>query len=167
MGDKTRYCSLIIMGLLSLSTQVVLAGTQGAVKPTKLYQPLATFTIGPDFVNPGQAQTLTILPPFQNTYTEEQASQTVADAGAFVGLERKFNDKLSIQLGVSGYVDAQITPKGSVWQFTLPEFEDLSYAYHIHHTRVMATTKLLTTISLYPMLHGEFIEAPPKCLVLI
>ena len=46
-----------------------------------------------------------------------------------------------------------MTPKGTVWQFRSPEFEDLSYAYHISHGRVMATTKLLTTISPYQALH--------------
>ncbi len=142
------------MALANLSLPIMATGRdRGTFLDRSHYTPLATFTIGPDFLNPGQAQTLTLLPPFQNTYTKGITSQTAADAGAFVGLERKFYDKLWVQLGVSGYVDAQITPKGSVWQFTLPEFEDLGYAYHIHHSRFMATTKLLTTISLYPLLH--------------
>lgn len=51
-----------------------------------------------------------------------------------------------------------MTIKGDVWQFALPEFDDLSYTYHIHHARVMASAKLLTTLiqpSLHPYVSGE------------
>jgi len=121
---------------------------------------LVTFTIGPDFVNVGQAHTLTLLPPFQNHYTRADAFQTVTDAGIFAGVERNISDRFAMQLGVAGYaVDTEITPRGTVWQFANPAFENLSYFYNIDHTRLMATTKLLTTVanyhSLHPYLTGE------------
>lgn len=117
------------------------------------YIPLVTLTVGPDFVQKGQAQTLSLLPPFQNHYTNTNSATTVVDAGAFVGVERVFNDKLWVQLGVSGYVDSQINPQGHVWLTGVPEFDALTYSYNVHHTRVMAEGKFLTTFSRYPTLH--------------
>jgi len=141
------------IGLAALSIQVA-AGTEGEVGPAALlYQPLVTLTIGPDFVQQGQAQTLSLLPPFQNYYTNTNSSTTVADAGAFIGIERVFNDKLWAQLGVSGYVDSQISPQGHVWLTGSPTFDALAYSYNVHHTRVMAEGKFLTTFSQYQAIH--------------
>ena len=156
MVDHTIRRFLAIMGLLTASTHAVLAGTEGNVGPMGekvLYRPLATFTIGPDFVQKGRAQTLTLLPPFQNHYTNTNSSTTVTDAGMFIGVERIFCDKLWVQLGASGYVDAQISPEGHVWNFASPQFDTLSFAYTVHHTRVMAEGKFLTTLNRYQALH--------------
>lgn len=138
---------------LSLFSEYLCAGTMGPVATPSQWVPVITATAGPDFVNPGKSQTLTLLPPFQNHYTKDNASQTVTDVGGFVGVERVLTEKLSAQLGVSGYWDSQMTIKGDVWQFALPEFDDLSYTYRIHHARVMAATKLITTLSQYSFLH--------------
>lgn len=123
-----------------------------------MYQPLATFAIGPDFVQKGHAQTLSLLPPFQNHYTNTKHSGTVADAGVFIGFEHALNDRLWAQLGVAGYVDEQITPKGHVWRFASPAFDTLSYAYQVHHTRAIVEGKLLTSInqsqSIHPYVSG-------------
>lgn len=154
-GNKTHATAAII-GLLTLGSQGTQSGTQGDVSSVvnqHLYQPLATLTIGPDFVQKGQAQTISLLPPFHNHYTNTNGSTTVADAGAFVGVERVLSDKLWVQLGVSGYVVAQISPDGHVWRFGSPEFDTLVYSYHIHHTRVMAEGKFLTTLIRYQALH--------------
>lgn len=150
-GMLMKYVVVLPLIMTILSSAQSTAGTKGAMT-TEDWRWVGTFTVGPDFINSGETQTLSLLPPFQNTYTKGSASQAIADVGGFIGIEQKFNKKLSAQLGISGYVDAQITPKGTIWQFTRPEFEDLSYAYHIHHRRVMATSKLLTTISQYPRL---------------
>lgn len=146
-----KYTRAVFMLVATLSSAQSIAGIMEPIVATQRW--VSTLTIGADFVNPGQTQTLMLLPPFQNTYTKGNNSQTLTDAGGFVGIEREFNDKLSVQLGVSGYIDEQITLKGSIWQFTLPEFDDLNYKYHIRHARVMATTKLLTTIPQYSQIH--------------
>lgn len=147
-------------GLLILGSQGALAGAMGDVQSrTSLYQPLATVTIGPDFVQTGRAQTLTLLSPFQNHYTATHRSQTATDFGAFVGVERTFSPSLSTQLGASVYIDSQLTAKGHVWQFGVPKFDNFIYGYHIKPVRAMLTSKLLTTFpnhhSLHPYLSGE------------
>ena len=120
------------------------------------YTPLVTYTIGPDFVPVGQAQSLTLLPPFQNYYTDNSGTATVADAGGFFGIERRINDYFLVQLGVAGYVDAQLSAKGDVWQFGVPLFDTLGYSYDIHHSRVMFESKLLTTLPHYQAVHPYF-----------
>lgn len=150
--DKRIYNTLVAIGLLSISTQASIAGTLGEINQ-RLYQPLATFTIGPDFVQKGRTQTLSLLPPFQNHYTNTNSATTVVDAGAFIGIERVFTDRLWVQLGVSGYVDEQISPQGQVWLFASPEFNTLAYGYNIHHTRVMAEGKFLTSFGSYQAVH--------------
>lgn len=151
--NKPTHCFWLGVGLAVLSTQAG-AGTEGEARPVaRLYQPLATFTIGPDFVQKGRAQTLSPLPPFEKHYTNTDNSTMVADVGAFIGIERAFNDKLSVQLGVSSYVDSQISPEGHVWLFASPEFDTLGYSYNVHHARVMAEGKFLTTLSRYQTVH--------------
>lgn len=154
LTKPTSYFLLTATGLFILGSQASLAGTMGGIEAIPfVYQPLATFTIGPDFVQKGRAQTLTLLPPFENHYTATHRSQTTADFGAFLGVERSFSPSLSAQIGTSVYIDDRLTPKGHVWQFGVPKFDNFTYAYHIQPVRVMLTSKLLTTLSNYQSLH--------------
>ena len=148
---KPMCCFWLGIGLTAFGPQA-LSGTEGEPE-SMLYHPLVTLTVGPDFVRQGRAETLSLLPPFANYYTNTNSSTTVFDGGVFVGVERAFSDKLWVQLGVSAYRDTQMNPKGHVWLFTLPEFDNLSYAYHIQHTRVMAEGKFLTSLCSYQALH--------------
>lgn len=149
--------ALFVILATSYLCNTVFAGTMEALEPSPRGMKVITVTIGPDFVNPGQQQTLTLLPPFQNHYTKSTASAAVTDIGGFVGVEQVFSKKISIQFGASGYCDSSMTVRGDVWQFASPVFDDLSYSYHIHHARVMLATKLLATITfaLRPYISGE------------
>jgi len=57
---------------------------------------------------------------------------------------------------VAGYVDAQLSPEGDVWQFAVPLFDTLAYSYNIHHSRVVFASKLLTTLPRYQTIHPYF-----------
>ena len=158
--DKRTYRQAMLL-LTGLSSSIAFSANQPnnflhSLIDVKQYTPLVTLTVGPDFVQAGQAQALTLLPPFQYYYTNNSGTATVADAGGFVGVERFVTDYLSVQLGVAGYVDAQLTPQGDVWQFGVPLFDTLSYAYKVHHSRVMFSSKLLTTIPRYQTVHPYF-----------
>ncbi len=160
LTKPTSYFWITATGLLILGSQVTRAGTMGDIESrAPQYQPLATLTIGPDFVQTGRAQTLTLLPPFQNHYTTTHRSQTATDFGAFVGVERAISPSLSAQLGAAAYIDTQLTTKGHVWQFGVPKFDNFTYGYHIKPIRAMLTSKLLTTLpnkpSLHPYVSGE------------
>ena len=122
----------------------------------KQYTPVITLTIGPDFINKGPAQTLTILPPFQKHYTVNGSGYTETDGGGFIGLERVITERLSVQFGVAGYGDTGFNSSGDVWQFAQPQFANVAYTYKVHHSRVMFANKLLTTVPQYKAIHPYF-----------
>ena len=158
--DKGKRRQLLTL-LTGLSSSIVFSANQTnsfihSVVALKQYKPLVMLTVGTDFVQAGQAQALTLNPSFQNYYTNNSTTATVADAGGFVGVERVLTDYLSVQIGVAGYVNAELTPQGDVWQFAVPLFDTLSYSYSVHHSRVMFSSKLLTTVPCYQTVHPYF-----------
>ena len=90
-------------------------------------RPLFTFSLGPDFMKHGRAQTRSLYPPFENYYTNQNSAATVIDGGIFVGIEHALTDKVGIQYGVAGYTDAKLKPQGDVWLFGSPLFDILAY----------------------------------------
>ncbi len=156
MLDSRRSVAILLSSLLSMYTQSSFASLAACLFDWNLYRPMLALNLGPDFVKVGRAQTLTLLPPFQNHYTSANASANVVDGGIFLGLERLITDELYADFGISGYADGQLTPKGDVWQFGLPEFSDLYYSYHIQHSRVMFTNKLLVSSLSFEGIHPYF-----------
>ena len=144
------------LGLAVLSTHSAAATDDFFGPEAPVYHALVSFSIGPDFVNKGQAQTLTPIPPFEKYYTNTNPTATVVDGGTFLGVERVFNDQLWAQLGLSGYVDYLFNTQGNVWLFADPEFDTLSYKYHVRHSRAMLEGKILTTFNPQPALHPYF-----------
>ena len=105
--------------------------------------PLITFSVGPDFIQQGRAQTLSLYPPFENDYTNKKNAATVIDGGIFVGIERGLTDKIRLQYGIAGYTDAALKPQGDVWLFGSPLFDTLAYQYNVRHSRVVTEGKFL------------------------
>lgn len=154
--NKAHTLLLVAAGLLVLGTQTTRACTEeGCLGSDEPLRPLVTFTLGPDYMQKRQSQTIALLPPFQNSYTNTNTKPTMefADAGIFVGVESALNDRLRAQLGVSGYADSQLKIQGRVWQFGLPQFETLAYSYKVQHKRAMLEGKFLTSFRGYRMLH--------------
>ena len=153
MGAVTaKKSGSLLAGLLMLSSKVTLAASLQAGDPSSVsqtlfnleeYRALATVTLGPDFIQRGQSQTLTLLPPFQNHYTTDSPTEVVFDGGLFLGAERALTSRFSAQLGIAGYGDTAFSSRGDVWQFALPKFNDRSYTYQVQHSRVMLAAKVL------------------------
>ena len=120
------------------------------VTPTHV---VATLTAGPDFMQKDQSQTIAIIPPFENFYQSNGHVSTVADVGVFVGIERLLTEGISGQLGIAGYWDAGFAQEGTTWQFDRSLFDNLTYNYDIHHTRLMLASKLLGSVPSSTTLH--------------
>lgn len=116
-----------------------------------------TFTAGPTFTSPSHAQTLSLLPPFENHYTSKSSVKSQGLLGLTLGLEQEITKTLSWQLGLSGYFNSKIQSTGHVWQFALPEFDNFRYNYQIQSNRLMTTGKLLSTAAgrFHPYVSGE------------
>ncbi len=146
---------IVLTCLCSLWSQLTLGGGQQKVLAPS-YKSLFVITLGPDFIQHGQGQFLSLLPPFQNYYTNTYPSVSVLDAGASLGLERTLGSQAWIQLSISGYGDTQFSPHGNVWEFGSPEFETLSYSYKVKHARLMLEGKFLKIFPNHPPLHPYF-----------
>ncbi len=119
-------------------------------------RPLITLSLGPDFITQGRAQTLSLYPPFENYYTNTKRSTSAFDGGVFLGVERSMTNETLLQLGVGGYTDELIHPKGDVWLFGSSLFDTLAYQYHVRHSRVVAESKLLFNLKDIQLLHPYF-----------
>ena len=147
-----------VLGLMMLAGYAQgFAGTMATQPPNRAYRPYAVFTAAADFTRTGRAQTLTLLPPFDNYYTKHSSYASSADLGFGIGLEGRALPFLSWQAGVSGYWNTPLNREGDVWQFGLPEFNNFHYHYKIQSSRVMAIAKLLTNYRelLHPYISGE------------
>ncbi len=117
----------------------------------------AVFTAGPEYTHTGRSQTLSLLSPFFNHYTDDTSYQINGLLGFGVGVEGILTEQLSWQLGLSGYFSTEGTSHGRVWQFALPEFENFVYRYSVQSKQLMATGKLLSTMAghFHPYVSGE------------
>lgn len=104
---------------------------------------VATLTLADVIVKTDHEQTLTLLPPFQNHYTAEKSTHHTFSGGLFLGREQSINPDFAVQLGFGAYTNAKIKPEGVVWQFDLPEFDNLNYRYHVSSQRLLVEMKLL------------------------
>lgn len=121
-------------------------------------QPFAAITVSANFLRASKAQSLTLLPPFTNYYTNHSSSyQSTGSLGLTAGIEGRQLSHLFWQLGASGYFNTQVTTHGQVWQFGLPEFNNFTYRYQVQSSRIVATAKLLSTVKkrVHPYLSGE------------
>lgn len=146
-----------IIFVCSIFLQLAQAGTMSdATNFLQENRMVTTVTLGPDFVYQGDSQTLTLLPPFQNTYVSNKGWKAVGDFGVFLGIEHQFMGSLSAQMGIAGYGNTSIPLSGNVWQFGIPEFNNFTYKYRVQHGRLMFSNKLLTQWHRYPALQPYF-----------
>ena len=105
------------------------------------YRPVVSLAVGGDTANTHLNQNITILAPYQNTYNSGGANIQPL-AGAFVGVETSFETFLA-QFGVGYYQNKAFKVTGSVYQFTNPAMNNLSYQYNIESRRILLQGKLI------------------------
>ena len=146
-----------IVAATALMGNQVFAGTMGVISDYwGESKKVATLTLGPDFVYQGGSHTLTLLPPFQNTYASNEQWKAVGDFGGFLGIEHPLTEYLSVQTGIAGYGNTSLPISGNVWQFALPEYNNFTYSYRVSHGRLLFSNKLLTHWNRYPDLLPYF-----------
>lgn len=148
---------LLLGGLVCASYQGYAESDLVSSNVDSSLRPFAGMTLGAGFIRTGHVQTLSLLPPFTNHYTNNASYKSSGLMGLGLGIERGLTEQLSWQLGLSGYFNSQISSTGHVWQFALPEFDNFIYDYRIQSKRVMATGKLLGTLkqNIHPYVSGE------------
>ncbi|MCL9684364.1 outer membrane protein [Legionella maioricensis] len=147
----------IACAVLLLVSESVLAKHLLKESTDLIFRPFGVFNVGADFIRSGRSQTVTLLPPFSNHYTNSDNYQSSGSLGGGLGIESFKSERLFWQLGVSAYFDSQVTNSGDVWQFGLPEFNNLTYSYQTQYSRIVASGKILSTVKqrIHPYLSGE------------
>jgi opacity protein-like surface antigen len=108
-------------------------------------RPLATVSLGVSSVNQYTNQNITIISPFQNSYTGN-GRDTQALGGIFVGIERPVTASISAQLGISYYQNNSYKMGGVIYQFADPAFDNLGYHYGIKSKRGLVEGKLIAAV---------------------
>lgn len=111
------------------------------------FKKVVFLSAGVDFVHSGYSQILTVQPPLQNAYEANSIWNRVGDFGGFIGVEKSFSRPMWLQTGIAAYGNTNITPKGDVWQFALPVFDNFRYRYNISNARIMLSNKLMTNLT--------------------
>lgn len=107
------------------------------------YRPYFGLSIGYNWGKTPPSQTLTLLPPFQNRYNSTAVSQGFGDIGVTLGIERSMFQWLRGRFSLEAYINDDISPKGEVWLFALPAFNNLAYRYQVHHRSVLLSGQFL------------------------
>lgn len=151
----------MVYGLALLFSSTDYASQPVSIKEQSAYlstlRSFAAFTLGADFLRTGRAQTLSLVPPFNNYYTANESFKSSGNLGLTAGAEQRWTDTLSWQLGLSGYFNSEVNTTGHVWQFALPEYDNFTYHYRIQSKRLLASGKLLGTVkqALHPYVSAE------------
>lgn len=106
--------------------------------------PVATFSLGNDWVKTDLNQNVTLISPYQNRYKSTGHDTQVA-VGLFLGVEKPIANILA-QLGVDYYQNASFIVDGTVYQFDDPTLNNLQYQYRISSKRILLDGKLLFTL---------------------
>lgn len=117
----------------------------------------ASINIEADWIQTGNSQTLSLISPFTNFYHGHSDYKASGGLGVGLGVEEKISDVLSLQLGAAAYFNTSVKNQGQVEEFSLPEFTNFNYNYQIQSSRVVATTKILSTFKsiVHPYVSGE------------
>ena len=97
-------------------------------------------------------ENITLLPPYQDTFTGSNNDDTPF-GGIFAGIESPFYQDFLWQIGLSYYQTSAFTAKGRIWQFTNPDFNNISYQEQIKNQQILIETKFLGTINKKIILH--------------
>jgi len=135
-----------------------------AYKTLSVPNKILTLSLGNAWLKSGSAQSLSLLPPFENYYSAHQTYRSALMGGLFLGIEYWKNPLLALQLGMGGYVYSSVNVSGSVLQFGMPQFSNFNYNYHIRSQRLVAEGKVLTTLQnwLHPYISGNVGMAADK-----
>lgn len=110
------------------------------------YIPFASLSLGSAFVGSQESHSVTLLPPFENYYYDTSRDSSVLEGGFLLGLEKQLMP-VNYQIGIGINTNAVIKRQGLVWQFGLPEFNNLRYEYRIKPNRISIQGKVLKPLT--------------------
>ena len=145
----SRYYGKPVIALIaSLCSQAAFSASDNASSTNSLtLLPSSTFVItlsgGSAWENAGEAQTLTLSPGIQKTYTANQPTNTLIQGELFLGWQKPLTQIIQGQLGFAFGSTSNATLSGDIWDDADPEFDNYTYQYQIRHKDIALKGKLL------------------------
>ncbi len=136
------FCKRVKFIACGIILIIVSTSALSLVLKRRVFHPYIGLSASYSWAKKHQAQTLTLLPPFQNHYNSILLQQGLGEVGLNLGVERTLADYGKLRLGIDFYANNNISPEGEVWLFNLPAFNNLTYSYDIHHKSFMLSGQL-------------------------
>lgn len=142
---------------LTLSFFLLISATVYAQPDKGVLLPFTSLSLGADLIRIGRSQAINFAPEITNTFTAANENKPSASMGLVLGFEKKLSHDIFFQLGMTSYFNTEVNATGHVWEFSLPEFDNFIYHYRIQSSRIMLSSKLMTTIptKIHPYLNAE------------
>lgn len=93
----------------------------------------------------GRTQTIEMAPDIQKTYVAHKDTDVLAEGEVFLGLQKRFNSQILLQLGLAGALTGNARLQGIIWDDADPAFDNYTYQYKVRHGRVAVKTKILAS----------------------
>ena len=113
---------------------------------TKVWQRVASVSLGPAWSQPGTTQTFYLQPDIEKTYTNLTSTKLLGVGELFFGLQHSVYSTLQGQFGVALAGTTSMTLNGSIWEDADPNFNNFDYSYKIQHAHIAAKAKLINNI---------------------
>ncbi|WP_058534230.1 outer membrane protein [Legionella saoudiensis] len=147
--------NFVLIPLLGLISTNILAGTIGELRSP--YSKVITISGGPSWTSNGKSQVISLEPDVIKAYRAKKENSILASGELFLGMQKSASALIDYQLGVAFALTSSAQLNGSIWDDADPEFDNFSYHYRIHHSRIAAKAKLLANTQFWaqPYLIGS------------
>lgn len=124
-------------------------------------RPMIAGSFGSDQTSIYRNTTISILLPFENTYTGLHSHNKQFVSGLFLGGETDFFQQLRWEYGIRYFQTQPFHVSGIIYQLADPLQGNLTYHYRIQNRRLLLETKLLTAFKkrYHPYLLGDLGES--------
>lgn len=147
---------LALLFMCSILPNIALAGSMGPVQNSHWLK-VATLSLGPAYVNPGELQTIYLQSDVKKTYTSNDNQEILFNGELFLGGQRQINDFLFGQLGLAVAASSPVSVKGQVWEDGDIDYYNYNYTYNVQYQHVAIKGKLLSNTDIFasPYISGS------------
>lgn len=132
----TKMIGKIIAITTLLSTSAI-AGTMGTIKEPAIEGWVVQVSLGPTWANGGKTQSFDLTPEIEKAYIAHKKNNSLINSEFFVGKQSQLSGVIKNQLGLAIATTGNAALQGVIWDDADPLFENYTYHYKVHNTRIM------------------------------
>ena len=104
---------------------------------------VSTLSIGIDWENEGENQTINLQSDLIKTYTANKHSNTLANGELFFGVQRALQQGVQGQLGLELALASHAQVTGDIWDDANPNLNNFIYRYKLSHSHLAIKSKFI------------------------